>query len=373
MLRVEVAQTKADDTKEGTQDFSWLGTSDEKDRENFMVCLATKKLPMPQTESDWHAARVYVDSLQKSVYDVEQWRDFLQLKNKLPIDSPRRRERRGSSKSSRSSSHTPRPRSSITLSSRLKGTPKPPPPPGLPPREMKLQRCISMLVDMGFTDITTVEAVAVAYDGDFHQCLNTLLSSKQGKSIEPDQKAPRSVSDGRLTLQNRVWNGSGGRTPENDMIIVSCGACKSQLKVHNSTCQFVCGVCRTRCALTHQQPCPGCGCKLKFRRTNPHVMCPGCGSVIDTRSWSLVPVTKPEAGHGRVTAHQKDQNERVSPRPQKMVEDQSANPSDHKEVLRDQSSDESTLKEERKEIEDSPTEEIFHIDQADPVRGVASV
>ena len=45
----------------------------------FMETLAERSLPMPQGEGQWHASRVFVDHLNRSVYSVEQWVDYLQI------------------------------------------------------------------------------------------------------------------------------------------------------------------------------------------------------------------------------------------------------------------------------------------------------
>jgi len=147
----------------------WLGGDDQEERESFMVRLSTQKLPMPQTESDWHAARIYVDSLQKSVYDVEQWCDYLSLKNKLPIDCvPRRRASTGGVPSPATPNYQSRgtSRRNPTFPS---PPPKPPPPPGPPPKsqEIKIQRAVSQLVEMGFCDLAQNQAVVIACDGNF--------------------------------------------------------------------------------------------------------------------------------------------------------------------------------------------------------------
>jgi quinol monooxygenase YgiN len=55
-----------------------------KKRKIFIVKLANLRLPMPQNEGQWHSARIYIDELKKSVYIVEQWEDYLKLKNKHP-------------------------------------------------------------------------------------------------------------------------------------------------------------------------------------------------------------------------------------------------------------------------------------------------
>lgn len=37
------------------------------------------QLPMPQSESQFHAARIFLDTENRAVYDVEQWLDYIQL------------------------------------------------------------------------------------------------------------------------------------------------------------------------------------------------------------------------------------------------------------------------------------------------------
>ena len=46
----------------------------------FIFKLRQKGLPEPRNESEFHMARVYVNSNNDSIYDIEQWKDALQLK-----------------------------------------------------------------------------------------------------------------------------------------------------------------------------------------------------------------------------------------------------------------------------------------------------
>lgn len=64
---------------EDIQGGAWVG-DDLKARSAFMELLAQQSLPMPQNEAQFHASRVYVDSLGCSVYSVEQWMDYLRVK-----------------------------------------------------------------------------------------------------------------------------------------------------------------------------------------------------------------------------------------------------------------------------------------------------
>ena len=58
---------------------------DTRKRKRFIVKLAKKLLPMPQNEGQWHAAKIYVDERKESFYNVEQWEDYLKIKNKHHI------------------------------------------------------------------------------------------------------------------------------------------------------------------------------------------------------------------------------------------------------------------------------------------------
>lgn len=62
---------------------------DTRKRKRFIVKLAKKLLPMPQNEGQWHAAKIYVDERKESFYNVEQWEDYLKIKNKHPYYIPR--------------------------------------------------------------------------------------------------------------------------------------------------------------------------------------------------------------------------------------------------------------------------------------------
>jgi hypothetical protein len=57
-----------------------MGTDDEEQRIAFLSQLAERQLPMPQTEGQFHASRMYVDELGRSVYDIETWLDYIQIK-----------------------------------------------------------------------------------------------------------------------------------------------------------------------------------------------------------------------------------------------------------------------------------------------------
>lgn len=52
----------------------------------FLRRLSKHLLPMPQNYKEWYAAKIYLDHKKKSIYDVEQWTDYLKLKNKFPDD-----------------------------------------------------------------------------------------------------------------------------------------------------------------------------------------------------------------------------------------------------------------------------------------------
>mmetsp|Transcript_12739 Transcript_12739/g.31274 ORF Transcript_12739/g.31274 Transcript_12739/m.31274 type:complete len:444 (+) Transcript_12739:261-1592(+) len=294
----EILLGKPLDKKRTGRGSSWLGDNDEKDREEFLLNLSRQKLPMPQNEGDWHAARVYVDSLQRSLYDIEQWRDYLSLKNKLPIASPRGRSFTFSGKPSKKKLSPARSRSKPRPKSR-----KPPPPPGPPPGspEFKLQMSVSQLVDMGFTDIPTVEAVVIACNGDFHQALNMLLTSatnqKRGRYNQFQPHAHTAESKGSTNQRrNRTqsWAPTGHAPKQIPSIFVSCGACRSKLRVQAGVQTFICGVCQSKNILTSQRPCPSCGCGLRYHPSSKHIMCPRCSTVIETRTWNLVRVTQPE-------------------------------------------------------------------------------
>jgi hypothetical protein len=66
-----------------------MNKTDKEKRYNFMVELSKKVLPIPQKEGEWHAARIYIDSINDSVYDIEQWEDYLKLKNRHPYCTKR--------------------------------------------------------------------------------------------------------------------------------------------------------------------------------------------------------------------------------------------------------------------------------------------
>jgi len=59
---------------------NWLGDTDKKQREEFVQKIRLIGAQPPETEGDFHAARVYIDAKKMSVYDCEQWLDYLRLK-----------------------------------------------------------------------------------------------------------------------------------------------------------------------------------------------------------------------------------------------------------------------------------------------------
>jgi len=202
------------------------------------------------------------------MYDLEQWRDFLRLKNKLPIESPRRRNATRKLPQS-----APRPRGSGRAINTATATPppKPPPPPGLPSHIAEYQRVVSMLVEMGFLDIPTVQAVVVACKGDLDQCITLLTQSppqrnghpSRGRSatnphLRSDQKS-RPPPRPNVRQSRRSWAGPGS----DSTLIVRCGHCRTSNRIPRSTRTFVCGVCRGKNNITIQRQCPACGCKLK--------------------------------------------------------------------------------------------------------------
>lgn len=62
---------------------SWLSPEDVGQRKQFLEALIQQGLPLPRSELDYHAARVYIDSEDRSVYDIEQWTDYIQLTNRF--------------------------------------------------------------------------------------------------------------------------------------------------------------------------------------------------------------------------------------------------------------------------------------------------
>lgn len=57
----------------------WLDPADATDREHFIQqCIAQGIMP-PQNETQFHAARMFIDKENKSVYVMEQWTDYLKL------------------------------------------------------------------------------------------------------------------------------------------------------------------------------------------------------------------------------------------------------------------------------------------------------
>ena len=65
------------------QSLSWLSPEDVGQRKRFLEALIQQGLPLPRSELDYHAARVYIDSEDRSVYDIEQWTDYIQLTNRF--------------------------------------------------------------------------------------------------------------------------------------------------------------------------------------------------------------------------------------------------------------------------------------------------
>ncbi|CAJ1373819.1 unnamed protein product [Effrenium voratum] len=56
----------------------WL-PDDLEQRIDFLRALAEHSLPMPQNEAQFHAARVFSDETGQSEYNLDQWKDYLQL------------------------------------------------------------------------------------------------------------------------------------------------------------------------------------------------------------------------------------------------------------------------------------------------------
>lgn len=52
----------------------------------FLRQLSKYLLPMPQNKKEWFASQIYVDEINNIIYDVEQWSDYLKLKNKFPYE-----------------------------------------------------------------------------------------------------------------------------------------------------------------------------------------------------------------------------------------------------------------------------------------------
>eukprot|EP00941_MAST-03F_sp_MAST-3F-sp1_P004556 g4556.t1 len=64
----------------------WLGVDDSSERKNFINILLEAGIVIPLTESEFHAARIWYDSLNRAVYDAEQWVDYLELKGRPIFD-----------------------------------------------------------------------------------------------------------------------------------------------------------------------------------------------------------------------------------------------------------------------------------------------
>jgi hypothetical protein len=80
------AATTTTAAAEERRGLSWLSPDDMEQRKAFLHELIQQELPLPRSELDYHAARVYVDATQSSVYDVEQWLDYIQLTNRYTPD-----------------------------------------------------------------------------------------------------------------------------------------------------------------------------------------------------------------------------------------------------------------------------------------------
>lgn len=63
----------------------WLGERDKAMRQSFVQKICLIGAVPPRTEGEFHAARVYIDATKSSVYDAEQWLDFLRLKREMKM------------------------------------------------------------------------------------------------------------------------------------------------------------------------------------------------------------------------------------------------------------------------------------------------
>ncbi|GAB5370292.1 hypothetical protein AAMO2058_001479900 [Amorphochlora amoebiformis] len=281
----------------------WLGAEEEKDREKFLILLSTQRLPCPQCERDWHAARVYVDSLKKAVYDVEQWTDYLSLKNKLPIAD---KVSQGGARRGTSGRGRPKNLSSPAISRPHKTTPKPPPPSGPPPqttatshsKEAKFQRAVTMLVEMGFTDVEMNQAVVVACGGDFQSALEMILqannstsnSSKRAKSFSHAPKQGTTHRPSPPIKYKPILPTQRPPSRKSEFILAQCARCRAKLRIHSSIRTFICGVCKTECQLSgdvrSHGACIGCNSMLRYRPADTLIKCPICSIVIETKSWT---------------------------------------------------------------------------------------
>ena len=61
---------------------TWIG-DDTAERQEFLKLCASAGVRLPQTECEFHAARMYIDDLDKAVYDFETWGDYVQLKSEM--------------------------------------------------------------------------------------------------------------------------------------------------------------------------------------------------------------------------------------------------------------------------------------------------
>ena len=66
---------------------SWLSADDMQQRKVFLGQLLQAGLPLPRSELDYHAARVFIDVQNRSIYDVEQWTDYMQLSGRYNPDA----------------------------------------------------------------------------------------------------------------------------------------------------------------------------------------------------------------------------------------------------------------------------------------------
>ena len=59
---------------------TWLDSEEVRSRDIFCRQLQRIGVPVPQTEGEFHAARVYNDAVGRATYDHEQWTDYLEIK-----------------------------------------------------------------------------------------------------------------------------------------------------------------------------------------------------------------------------------------------------------------------------------------------------
>lgn len=269
----------------GQESATWMPQGDQKEKESFMLELTRLKLPFPQRPGDWHAARVYIDSLNKSIYDVEQWCDYLRIKGKLPLLA-RESEPVETKNAIRSPLSEPSARS---LTSRRRNS-APPLPRGPKPSNVRktahLQRSVSILFEMGFKDISQTTDVLVACGGNFESALNALLSSSSSSSSTTSarQTTSASTSESKFTTL---------RTP-NHSVSVQCPRCRSILRLPSSAHTFACVRCGTKSFVTRMRPCMACRTQLRYFTRDPIVRCPRCLVQINTRQWTTC-VTRPNS------------------------------------------------------------------------------